>query len=45
MDSKQIWIQREINIRKKKGCYIITKEVLDIKGNDIKKIKTEQVNL
>ena len=20
MDSKQIWIQREINIRKKKGC-------------------------
>jgi len=45
MDSKQIWIQREINIRKKKGCYIITKEVLDIIGNDIKKIKTGQVNL
>ena len=45
MDSKQIWIQKEINLRKKKGCYIITKEVLEIIGEDIKKIKTGQVNL
>ncbi len=45
MDSKQIWIQKEINLRKKKGCYIITKEVLDIIGEDIKKIKIGQVNL
>ena len=45
MDSKQIWIQKEINLRKKKGCYIITKEVLEIIGEDIKKIKIGQVNL
>ena len=44
MDSKRNK-QKEINLRKKKGCYIITKEVLEIIGEDIKKIKTGQVNL
>ena len=45
MESKTIYIQKEINIKKKKGCYIITSEILEVIGQDIKKIKIGTLNL
>ena len=45
MENKTIYIQKEINIQKKKGSYIITSEVLEVIGQDIKKIKIGTLNL
>ena len=45
MESKIIYLQKTISLKKKKGCYIITKEILEVIGSDISKIKIGTLNL
>ena len=45
MESKIKFFQKTISVKKKKGCYIITKEILEKVGEDISKIKTGTLNL
>ena len=40
-----VWIQKTISLSKNRGCYIITKDVLNVIGNDIKQISIGTVNL
>ena len=45
MDNGQIiWKQKSISLTKQRGCYIITKEILNVIGNDIKEISIGTVN-
>ena len=45
MESKITYLQKTISLKKKKGCYIITKEILEVIGSDISKIKIGTLNL
>lgn len=42
---KSVWIQKQISLSKNRGCHIITSDVDNVIGGDIKSIKSGMLNL